>query len=160
MTRSARRSRTVGALCVGAALLLGCSERANSTPESQVAEVAIEAKEPAPAAQPQERPQEQPTSKTDEEPAKSGAAFDDPCTKICSHTATLECGPLDHCLRGCAEMRASEICGDELAGFLRCSATHPAEHWECDPMTGAAAIKDGYCDAEQGAVVACMQRAR
>jgi hypothetical protein len=73
---------------------------------------------------------------------------------------TLECGPLDNCLRGCAEMRSAAKCGDELEGFLRYSAAHPVEHWECDPETGSAAVKDGYCTAEQAAVVACLQRAR
>lgn len=146
--REAHRLPPLPVLWVGAALLGGCSEGATSTSASHSTEVAIEAQAPKQA------------QLESEKPAKPRPATDDPCPTICSRTTTLECGPLANCLRGCAEMRSADKCGDELKGFLRCSAAHPVEHWECDPETGSAAVRDGYCNSEQGAVVACLQRAR
>ena len=148
--RAAHRLSPVPALWVGAALLGGCSESSARTPESHAAEVVI-------VQSPKQSESE--TNVKPTKPTKPQPAIDDPCPTICSRTTTLECGPLDNCLRECAEMRSAGACGNELEGFLRCTEAHPLEHWECDPETRAAAIKDGYCDAEQGAIVACLQRA-
>ena len=40
---------------------------------------------------------------------------------------------------------------------LGCFAREPIGHWECNEE-GEAAIKDGFCDAEQGKFVACAQK--
>ena len=47
-------------------------------------------------------------------------------------------------------------CGAEMAKVLHCFAHEPLRHWECNDM-GEPAMKDGYCDAEQGRFVACAQ---
>lgn len=142
------------AIWLGATLVArcspGCSQGAVRTPEPRAAEVAIAAQ-----SSPKQRPPETKEQEKSAEPAPAG----DLCPTICTRTTTLACGPLDNCLRACAELRSADKCGEELESFLRCSATHPVEHWECDPDTGAAAIKNGFCDTEQGAVVACLQTA-
>jgi hypothetical protein len=132
-------------LWVGAALLGGCSRGVTSTSEPRAAELTQSPK----------RSQ----SETNEQAAKPPPAAEGLCAEICSRTTALKCGPLDNCLRGCAEMRSSNKCSAELDGFLRCSAAQSVEHWECDAETGAAGLRDEYCTAEQGAVAACLERA-
>jgi hypothetical protein len=40
--------------------------------------------------------------------------------------------------------------------FYGCLVAEPLEHWECAPE-GVAAIRDGFCQAEQRATVTCME---
>ena len=40
---------------------------------------------------------------------------------------------------------------------LGCMAREPIGHWVCNE-DGEAEIKDGFCDAEQGRFVACVQK--
>ena len=56
-------------------------------------------------------------------------------------------------------MMALPACQAELSAFLGCATREPFEHWECDVEGSTPALKDGYCDGEQGRLVACMEQA-
>lgn len=53
-------------------------------------------------------------------------------------------------------MLALPVCQQEVKVAYGCMAAQPAETFECHE--GAAVIKDGYCDAEQGAFAGCLER--
>jgi hypothetical protein len=52
-------------------------------------------------------------------------------------------------------MQSASTCQRELAATFGCFAKEPVAHWECDEE-GNVAIREGYCDAEQGAFAACL----
>jgi hypothetical protein len=43
-----------------------------------------------------------------------------------------------------------------MSSFYKCLVREPVEHWECG-ADGVAAIKVGFCDAEQEKAVSCME---
>lgn len=45
----------------------------------------------------------------------------------------------------------------EIGVPFPCLLKEPIQHWECDE-SGTAAIRDGYCDKERAAAVACMEK--
>jgi hypothetical protein len=51
-------------------------------------------------------------------------------------------------------MFALRACATPIENFVSCLAQQPLGHWECDE-DGLAAIRDGYCEKEQAAIVAC-----
>ena len=92
--------------------------------------------------------------------SQSTAALDapasgaDPCTAICETTRPLKCATDAECHASCSEMRNAAQCGRELRAFLGCLSVQPVQHWECDD--GTPSIKEGHCEAEQGAFEKCL----
>jgi hypothetical protein len=85
----------------------------------------------------------------------AAAAPADPCPAICQRVGALGCKNDKGCLDNCRSMSiAAPGCGAELQAVMACFGREPLAHWECNEE-GEAAIKDGYCDAEQGKFVAC-----
>jgi hypothetical protein len=80
----------------------------------------------------------------------------DPCPQICERTVTLGCGPRNECMTACAQVNDGSICAAEMSAFMGCALEHPTEHWECAD-NGVAAIRDGYCDQQQLAVLTCFR---
>ena len=81
----------------------------------------------------------------------------DSCARICGRTRPLACKRATECVANCREMRQTDACVGEMTAVLTCFAREPVAHWECNE-DGEAAIKDGYCDEEQGKLVACAQK--
>lgn len=81
-----------------------------------------------------------------------------PCAALCKTTATLGCTQGVQCESHCGGMFESELCRTQLRAFLSCSVKQPPERFECDRDTGVPALKPGVCEAEQDAVVGCMER--
>jgi hypothetical protein len=83
------------------------------------------------------------------------AAPADPCPALCQRIRALGCKNDHGCFDNCRSMSgAAPGCGAELQAVMACFGREPLAHWECNEE-GEAAIKDGYCDAEQGKFVAC-----
>ncbi len=95
------------------------------------------------------------------DPASTAAppSADAPCRAVCEQGKALHCPQSGSCLEKCRAMLAVPVCRGELEHALACFARQPAEHWQCDE-DGDAAIREGYCDAEQGAFAACLGKAR
>jgi hypothetical protein len=47
-------------------------------------------------------------------------------------------------------------CSAAISALFSCLTAEPAAHWQCDPDTGFAQIRDGYCDAPQASALACV----
>lgn len=56
----------------------------------------------------------------------------------------------------CIAMASVTPCSEALQSLYRCLVDQPLTHWEC-AEDGVAAIRDGFCDAEQGQAAACME---
>jgi hypothetical protein len=82
----------------------------------------------------------------------------DPCVTVCERSKALKCRAVAECARRCAESRNLAACNSEMSAVLQCIIREPAGHWECSE-DGLASIKDGYCDAEQAAFMACVVQA-
>jgi hypothetical protein len=54
-------------------------------------------------------------------------------------------------------MAASPLCSPEIKGLFACLLRQPTTHWECDE-NGIGAIRDPYCNREQGRLAACLER--
>jgi hypothetical protein len=78
----------------------------------------------------------------------------DDCSALCARVSALGCKHDQDCVETCRSMRATTGCGAELRAVMACFGREPLSHWECNEQ-GESAIKDGYCDAEQGKFVAC-----
>ena len=78
------------------------------------------------------------------------------CTDVCARSRELKCAHANECRPQCLAMASLTPCGDPMLAFYRCLTTQPTKNWECAD-DGVAAIRDGFCDKEQGQVVACMQ---
>jgi hypothetical protein len=90
-------------------------------------------------------------------PALAGGPGD-PCALICRRSMDLKCSHGAGCGESCRQMMAIGDCRAQMIDVLHCFAGEPAAHWECNEE-GEAAIKDGYCDAEQGRFVRCTEHA-
>jgi hypothetical protein len=89
--------------------------------------------------------------------ASHGEAATDPaCANICRNTLALHCSKAAACAENCQTMAQSPVCGELMHAVLVCFGKQPLERWECDE-DGNAAIKDGFCDAEQSAFAHCAQ---
>ena len=86
------------------------------------------------------------------------AGGDDPCPAICDRTRALKCKRAAACRDTCQEMRQVQSCGAEMAAVMTCFAHQPLSSWECSE-DGDAAIKDGFCDKQQGQFVHCVEQA-
>lgn len=152
VSRRTTSRRYFGAF-TSAALLVATAcgrDAAKEQPTEQPGTAVSEAVEPkiAPSAAPP-APAPEPSAK----PAGS-----DPCPELCSRSRELGCSNAERCADGCREMLAEKTCSDSLRLALRCFAAQPAAHWECGD-NGMAAVKDGYCSAEQARYVQCIGRA-
>ena len=97
------------------------------------------------------------TSAATKTPAATGtpAGTNDSCAEMCARTEALRCGAADRCTKLCLESMRDNPCPGSMAAFMRCATAEPAAHWECTE-DGVAAVKDGYCDAEQRSVITCV----
>jgi hypothetical protein len=143
-----------------AVLVVGCNSAAPAEPASTETELTARADKdvaavPAPAAAPPAQPAAEPAK--ERPPADKPAAAPSPlCEELCTRTAPLKCGAVDDCKAGCQEMAQSDLCGKELRAMLECIAGQPIKSFECDANTGAPAIRDGFCGAEQSAAADCI----
>jgi len=88
-------------------------------------------------------------------PARTGAGPD--CDKVCEPVRKLGCRRASECTDSCRQMADGPTCRSELLRFYACLASEPTEHWECmDDGTGA--IKEGFCEREQSAFAACLEK--
>lgn len=88
--------------------------------------------------------------------ARSRLASDD-CEKFCAPIRKLACRRASECVDSCRQMIAVATCRPDLMRFFTCAASEPTEHWECvDDGTGA--IKEGFCEREQAAFAACLEK--
>lgn len=79
------------------------------------------------------------------------------CRKICERSKQLKCKHADECLPNCYGMTSLTPCSNEMNALFPCLLREPITHWECGD-DGMGAIRAGYCDKEQGAAVACMEK--
>lgn len=78
------------------------------------------------------------------------------CTSICDRSRTLKCANVAECQPNCLAMAVGTPCSSEFMRFYACLVREPVEHWECSE-DGIAAIKEGFCEKEQEAAIACME---
>lgn len=78
------------------------------------------------------------------------------CTSICQRSSSLHCAHAENCTPNCLAMAVGTPCSAEFSALYRCLAREPAEHWECAD-DGVAAVREGFCEKEQEAVVGCME---
>jgi hypothetical protein len=76
------------------------------------------------------------------------------CASLCKKSKALHCPKLAECETQCLAMYQLRPCLAQVGKFVACLQREPIEHWECDE-DGAAAIRDGYCNKEQAAIVDC-----
>ena len=135
---------------LGLLLLAACRSKATT-------QAPLEAKQDPPpvAAAPQAAPTPPPAIPS--LPPAARPPGPDPCPSLCARTSALHCTHADGCLSNCRQMAQIGACGAEMAKVLRCFEREPLRHWECNEL-GEPAIKDGFCDAEQGKFVACAER--
>jgi hypothetical protein len=80
----------------------------------------------------------------------------DVCRTISDHAIALHCGTPDRCTVECRQMLAGPGCQGQLTAFLQCAVREPIDHWHCDDALQTPALRDGYCDAQQGELIRCM----
>jgi hypothetical protein len=81
----------------------------------------------------------------------------DYCQKGCATAATLKCPKDDPatCVSMCQQMAAAlPNCKTQVDALGSCTAARPASDFECD-SDGKSKLKDGVCDAEGTAAIAC-----
>jgi len=82
----------------------------------------------------------------------------DDCNRICAAATQLGCTKSASCVPSCVAMeRSTPECTAQLSSFFRCLASQSADHWEC-LEDGTGAIREGFCEAEQAAFAACLER--
>lgn len=79
------------------------------------------------------------------------------CKKICAHSDELKCAHATECLPNCIAAAAVTPCASEFRALYACLVPQPLQNWQCDE-DGVAAIRDGFCEAEQKASFECMQQ--
>jgi hypothetical protein len=77
------------------------------------------------------------------------------CAKACEHAQGLRCPGQAACRAGCVGSFSAPVCQEQLGAMLRCTAQEKPSSWECGP-SGVPALRDGFCDKEQGAVIQCL----
>jgi hypothetical protein len=78
------------------------------------------------------------------------------CREICDRSRRLNCENVAKCMPNCLAMGSLTPCTEQISAFYRCLVGEPLQHWDCAP-DGVAAIRNGFCDREQGATAACME---
>lgn len=97
-------------------------------------------------------------------PPRSGAGSSAPplgiedCARICAAATQLKCTKSASCVPSCVAMAASApACTAQLSSFFHCLGSQAADHWEC-LEDGTGAIREGFCEVEQAAFAACLER--
>jgi hypothetical protein len=85
------------------------------------------------------------------------AALKDTCRDICARSQQLKCKSSEQCAPNCIAMAALTPCSPQISALFSCILREPLAHWEC-AEDGVAAIRKGYCDAEQEQAVTCMEQ--
>jgi hypothetical protein len=80
------------------------------------------------------------------------------CSELCKKTAQLGCSNHSACVPACQRSFDLPLCPAEVTAFLVCANMGGVEAWECSDQ-GTPALKDGQCDREQEAVIACVDKA-
>jgi|KBSMisStandDraft_5_1062788.scaffolds.fasta_scaffold788309_1 hypothetical protein len=142
-------ARMVVGVVLASALAVGCKTK-TAAPSAAAAATAQSTAAPSP-------PAGLPAAKPASAPAAPAAGGDDPCPAICERTKPLKCKRTAACRDTCRDMRRVEQCGTEMAAVLSCFARQPQSAWECSDE-GDAALKDGFCDEQQGRFASCLQR--
>lgn len=83
-------------------------------------------------------------------------ALERSCREICDRSRELKCEHAAKCMPNCMAGASMTPCNEPMATFYRCLVQQPVQNWQCG-RDGVAAIRDGFCDREQGEAVACMQ---
>jgi hypothetical protein len=78
------------------------------------------------------------------------------CTKICEHSRVLRCQNASECELNCVAMATGTPCNSEFRALYGCLLQQPAANWEC-AEDGIAAVREGFCEAQQQSAVSCMQ---
>lgn len=79
------------------------------------------------------------------------------CRAFCERSRELKCPSTNECPTNCLGMISLTPCSSEISAMFGCILREPVAHWECDE-DGVGAIREGYCDKEQAAAVACMEK--
>jgi hypothetical protein len=87
--------------------------------------------------------------------AVGSVATDRRCTDICERSRLLKCDHPEACKPNCMAMASLTPCSEEFVSFHKCLVGEPPQHWEC-AEDGVAAIRDGFCEAEQKRAANCM----
>jgi len=85
------------------------------------------------------------------------AKAQDSCKNICDRSKELKCPHTGECLPNCLGMATLTPCSAEIGELFTCLLREPLEHWECGE-DGVGAIREGYCDQEQGKAAGCMEQ--
>lgn len=78
------------------------------------------------------------------------------CERLCALSVELKCPqPTGVCMRVCEEMNSGAECSAEMERVRACMSGTDPSGWSCGE-DGFLALRSGHCEAEQGAVVACL----
>jgi hypothetical protein len=134
--------------CVWGALVLtgltSCREKAPDEAAPAVTQAALPAAAPA-------------ASGVDADALSAPGASDPLCVKMCERGSALHCKVDVSACRDACQHSLSPPCDSELRASLTCVTAEPIAHWECSDE-GLPVIRDGYCNAEQAKLMACVQR--
>jgi hypothetical protein len=89
--------------------------------------------------------------------ATSAAALSNQCRQICENSHKLGCKNARECEPNCAAMGSLRPCLETVTALYACLSAQPSGRWEC-AEDGVAAIREGYCEAEQEHAVGCMEK--
>lgn len=78
------------------------------------------------------------------------------CAGICERSRQLACKNASECMQNCMAMGALTPCTDSVTALFGCLLQQPVKNWECGE-DGVAAIREGFCEAEQRKAVTCME---
>jgi hypothetical protein len=80
------------------------------------------------------------------------------CNRVCKAATKLHCKKSASCVSSCIGMVSSAAdCSNELSSFFQCLGSQSSDHWEC-LEDGTGAIREGFCESEQAAFAACLDR--
>ncbi|MFT3922203.1 MAG: hypothetical protein QM778_06690 [Myxococcales bacterium] len=133
--------------------ILACDPPAPSNP--LLAAEGIGSGHPA-AAKPAPTPGVDASAQEAPRPAPAGKLrADSPCAAICTRSTELACAKASTCEAVCKASMTEGLCDAEMRAATACMLREPAANWECTEQ-GLAAIKSGFCEAEQAKVVHCV----
>lgn len=139
------KSRGWGWLALVLTGLTSCREKAPDEPAPAVTQAALPVAAPA-------------TSGVDAAALSAPGASDALCVKMCERGLALHCKLDASGCREACQQSLSPPCDGELRASLACVTVEPLAHLECSDE-GLPVIRDGYCNAEQTKLMACVQRA-
>jgi hypothetical protein len=131
-------------------LCAACNQDAGEAPAEVTAAPVQAVAEPAKAA---EVAKPEPTKP--EAPKVAEADVKRQCAGICARSTELKCAQAAECEALCAASMADPTCAAQMSAATSCMLKEPAANWECTE-DGVAAIKEGFCEAEQNAFATCL----